>query len=759
MEGPKKNKVRNFTQQQKRQLAFLFGVIMLAFLCLLGRIIYLNVSKGDEYKRVVLSQGKYGSTTLPYQRGSIIDCNGNALAVSKRVYNVILDSSVVNDDKKKQDEHIKATANALSKCFGANSAELISYMKDNPDARYYVIKKRLDYEELEEFKKMVQAAKESDKDPDILGVWFEEEYKRYYPGGSLACDVIGYTNAGNAGAYGLEEYYNSTLNGTNGRVYGYLNDDVNVERTTIPAIDGNTLVTTIDANIQRIVEEKLKAYNDEYFGSYREGENGSKNIGCIIMKCDTGEVLAMAGYPVFDLNNPKDLNSIYTLEQLEKMDEKARKEAAENAKTEVVENTKTEVTGNSEETSEDNQNSETSETVPVQPISESQYAFDEKEALAAVWKNYCISETYEPGSVAKPFTVAIGLDSGKMSGEETYFCGGLLEIGGHKIRCHNRNGDGEMTVKSAIAQSCNVSLMHMGQAIGKEVFLKYFEQFNFGLKTNIDLTGEARTASLVFTNETMGNTELATSTFGQGFNVTMIEMITAFNSLVNGGYYYEPHMVKQILSADGAVVQNIEPRVLKQTISNTTSQRVIENCNAVVTEGTGKAARPAGYKIGGKTGTAETAPRGTGNYVVSFMGYAPADDPEIIIYVVIDRPNMSNQENGTRQACLICKEVLTEVLPYMNIFMTEELSEKEIAELQEKGLYNANLIKPEEKEEEEPETSEETLEKPEMKIDPATGYGIDPYTGEYLDPETGYPIDPNSSFMDDSGTTSEEKRN
>lgn len=706
MNEPKKKKTKIFSLPMKRQLAFLFGFIMLAFLGLLGRIIYLNVSKGEEYKKLILSNGKYGSTTLPYQRGAIVDSNGTTLAVSREVYNVILDASVINDKKEKSEEKINLAADALNEYLGVDKTDIISYLKENPDAKYRVVKKRLEYKEVEQLMKRITDSENSKEEPTIVGIWFEKEYQRYYPGGSLACDVIGYVNAGDAGAYGLEEYYNDTLNGTDGREYGYMNSDSSVERTTIPAVDGNTLVTTIDANIQRIVEEKIKDFNEEYYGEYREGENGSMNTGCIVMDCNNGEVLAMAGYPVFDLNDPKNLNSCYTPEQIEKLKE-----------------------------------NEVSD-------------FD---ALAAVWKNFCISETYEPGSVAKPFTVAMGLDSGKMTGNETYYCGGFLEIGGYKIRCHNRNGDGQMTVESAIAQSCNVALMHMGQAIGKETFLKYFEDFNFGLKTNIDLIGEARTKDLVFNRNTMGNTELATSTFGQGFNCTMIEMITAFSSLINGGYYYEPHMVKQIISAEGAVVSNIEPRVLKQPISNSTSEAIIQYCNAVVTSGTGKNARPAGYAIGGKTGTAEMAPRGHGDYVVSFMGYAPADDPQIIVYVVIDRPNMFYQENGTRQACLIAREIFTEVLPYMNIFMTEELSENEIAELQEKGLYNANLIRPDEEEEETTEEESETPEKPVMKIDPATGYGIDPVTGEYLDPQTGTPIDPNSSFMNEpaSGDTTQ----
>lgn len=699
----------------RKKLVILFVMVLLAFVVLGVRLILINTQKGDEYTHNVLSQRHYDSVTLPYQRGSIVDSKGTTLAVSKKVYNVILDVSVLTYYENRQEGYVLATIEALNKCFGMNSQELATYVKENPNSKYCVLEKQLDYEEIQPFLAMVEESENSDEITDIKGVWFEEEYLRYYPLGSVACDVLGYTNAGNAGAYGLEEYYNDTLNGTNGREYGYLNEDSNLERTTIPAVDGNTLVTTIDANIQKIVEEKITDYNVAYTNNYREGEDGSYNTGCIIMEVDTGNILAMAGYPFFNLNEPRNAELYFTPEELA-----ANEEAGG-------------TTG---------------------------------ELLAELWKNFCISSTYEPGSVAKPFTVALALDSGAITGNETYYCGGLLEIGGYKIRCHNRYGDGEISVCNAIAQSCNVALMHIADVTGENTYLKYFEEFNFGLKTNIDLTGEARTASLVFNSETMGPTELATSSFGQGYNVTMIQMISAFCSLVNGGYYYEPHMVSQILSADGSVIENIEPRVLKQTVSATTSEQIIEYCNEVVISGTGKKARPAGYSIGGKTGTAETVVNGVRSdtdYVVSFMGYAPADDPQIAIYVVIDRPNMPDQSAGTAEACIITKEILTEVLPYLNIFMTEELTEEEIADLEARGLYNANLVKPEEEPIEgeegqegttEGETSEE-LQKPEVEIDPETGYAIDPYTGEFLYPDTGRPVNPGSGLIQGGPDTSE----
>ena len=340
-----------------------------------------------------------------------------------------------------------------------------------------------------------------------------------------------------------------------------------------------------------------------------------------------------------------------------------------------------------------------------------------------------------------------------------------MHVGDHDIDCHNTYGDGVLTVQQGIERSCNVVMMRVGQAMGTDTFAEFQHAFNFGLKTNIDLQGEARTASLIYTKDNMGPTDLATNTFGQTFNTTMIQTITGFCSLINGGYYYEPHMVSKIVSPSGATVENIEPRVLKQTISETTSDTIVEFCNTVVTGeyGTGKTARPAGYMIGGKTGTAETLPRGNNEYVVSFMGYAPADDPEIAIYVVVDRPNVRYQDDA-KFATRIVRNILTEVLPYMGIFMTEELSEKEIAELEALEIEIMTPPEPEENTEgaaegENPDGSSENSENAgedtgegeneqeeyvevwkDFPIDPATGYAVDPNTGNYVDPVTGATI-------------------
>lgn len=677
---------KKFTVTMQKKLVVLFVIILLAFAGLSIRLLWHIRENGDRYKKQVLSQQEYNSITLPFRRGDILDSKGTALAVSEKVYNLVIDSKVILS----KEEYLEPTMKALGQCFELDMTAVRTYVKEHPTSAYYVPLKQLTYEQISGF----LALQEQDK--KIKGVWFEEEYKRVYPQNTLACDVIGFTNGGNVGSYGLEEYYNDILNGTAGREYGYLNDDSTLERTTKAAVDGYTIYSTIDSHIQGIVEKYLYEFNEQYKDNVREG-NGANNLGCIIMEVDTGNILAMASYPNFNCNNPRDLSAYYTEEEINTMKE--------------------------EETYYD--------------------------TLNALWRNFCISDTYEPGSTAKPFTVAMGLESGKLTGNETYECTGVWSVGGHDIKCNSRRGHGVLDVRGAVANSCNVALMKMAAVIGPETFAKYQEEFNFGLKTNIDLAGEARTVGLTYSAEQLGPAELATNSFGQGFNCTMIQMITGFCSLINGGYYYEPHMVSKIVTSGGATVENIEPRVLKQTISQSTSDKIIEYCNAVVTEGSGKSARPAGYAIGGKTGTAQTLPRGNGEYVVSFLGYAPADDPQIAIYVVVDRANVEEQANS-RLATGIVRNILTEVLPYLHIYMTEELSEAERKELEERQLEITNMYSsPEEVSGGDVSGGDVSdgnagtgIQEPIWKTyekDPQTGNYIDPDTGEQIDPDTGAP--------------------
>lgn len=696
-----KPKKKRFHFYMQKKLAVLFILVLLAFVGLGVRLIWIANEKGTQYEKEILQQQSYDSTTIPFKRGEIVDAKGTPLAVSEKYYNLVIDAEIINY----RAEYFEPTMTALASCFELDMNAVRSHVKNNTSSNYYVPLKLLTAEQKTKFEEL---AAENSK---IQGVWFESVYKRVYPMSTLACDVIGFASNDNVGSYGLEEYYNDILNGTTGREYGYLSADSTVERTIKPAEDGYTIHSTIDVNIQSIVEKYLFQFNEEYKNNYRTG-NGAENVGCIIMEVDTGEILAMASYPNFDLNNIYDKNRLLGSVLIDD-------------------------TGHY------------TDSYVTQDILDTMEGDWLNYNLYGLWKNFCITDTYEPGSTFKPFTVAAALETGVITGNEVYQCNGKLHIGGHDIHCHIRTGDGAVSVQDSIAWSCNVALMKIGEALGKTNFAKFQRSFNFGLKTNIDLAGEARTVDLLY-DETMGDADLATNTFGQNFNTTMIQVITGFCSLINGGNYYEPHLVNKITNSDGAVIQNIEPRLLKQTVSQSTSDKIRQYCTAVVMEEggsrrTGKTARPAGYAIGGKTGTAQTLPRGNKEYVVSFIGFAPADDPQIAIYVVVDRPNAEKQDDA-KFATRIVRNVLTEVLPYLNIYMTEDLTETEKAELE--ALQIEIMGKQDEILEDEAASQIQAGDagtsggntRPawmDYPVDPATGHLVDPTTGEHLDPETG----------------------
>lgn len=686
----KAQKTKKFTIKMQKKLVVLFLLVLLAFAGLSVRLFYLVKTNQTSYQKQVLSQQISDARTLPAKRGDIVDAKGTKLATSEKVYNLQIDAYIMQS----KEDYVEPTLQALSANFPQLDMNVIrTHLVSNPDSRYYIALRQLTFEQISGFK---EAQAENNK---IQGVYFEEEYKRIYPGGSLAADVVGFTTSDNRGQYGLEEFYNETLNGIPGREYGYLNEEDEVERTVKAAINGNTIHSTIDSNIQGIVEKYLKEFNEENKNAAKVG-NGAENVGCIIMECNTGNVLAMASYPTYDLNNTRDTSALLGSPRIEQYVNDKNYTIYRN----------------------------THETI-TQEVLDSMSDEDIMLNLNNLWKNFCISNTYEPGSVAKPFTVAAALETGSISWEDTFQCTGGLEVGGHFIKCHSykTGGEGTVTVRDSIAWSCNVALMKIGASLGKEEFVKFQNIFNFGLKTNVDLAGEARTANLLFPTDQMGAADLATNSFGQNFNVTMIQMATGFSSLINGGYYYEPHLVSKITNSSGAVVENIEPRVLKQTVSASTSELIRQACRATVMEEggsrrTGKTARPAGYAIGGKTGTAETLPRHNGQYVVSFMGFAPADDPQIVIYVVVDRGNGDSLGNA-KLATGIVRNVLTEVLPYLNIFMTEELSEKEIKELEEKQLAITTMYAQQIEEEKRAalEAAAEEMAKRDAGLDPNIG--------------------------------------
>ena len=604
----RRKKPKKLLRRMHNKLYIVFGVLCILFVALIFRLMYIEYTSGEKYEKIVLSQQEYDSTIIPYKRGDIVDSKGTVLATSVDVYNVILDSKVLHANEEK----ISSTIAYLTQCFPEITADQVNQeITDNPDREYTVLAKHVSYEEKAAFEALMNGEDTKDQ---IAGIWFEKEYTRTYPYNSLASAMIGFANA-TTGVIGLENQYNDTLNGTNGRSYGYLNADSNLEQTVIEPENGYSLVATIDTNIQSIVESAILQANEEMKQETEGQATGRNNTAVLVMDPQNGDVLAMASYPNFDLNNPKDLSAYFTEEELAGMSDE-----------------------------------------------------DKMNQLNKLWQNYTISNTFEPGSTFKPFTEAMGLDSGSLRGDETYICDGSEWVSGHEIHCVNRSGHGTEDLRGALRDSCNDALMQMVRAIGPANFAKYSREYGFGQKTGIDLPGEASTASLIFSEEQLARTEsnLAVSSFGQGFNVTMIQLASSFCSLINGGNIYQPHVVKKIVDGSGNTVQEISPVVTKETVSQEVSDTLRDYMYTVVSEGTGAKAAVEGYAIGGKTGTAEKVPRGSGNYVVSFIGFAPVDDPQVVVYVVVDEPHVADQSHCS-QSSYIAKNIFSQILPYMNI--------------------------------------------------------------------------------------------
>lgn len=667
------------TNRMKRKLALLFTIIVLALIGVNVRLAYINKTNGDKYTKRVLAQQDTNSTLLPYRRGDILDRNGTILATSEKVYNLILDPKVLSQNADEEDpdkDCVEPTLQALVQYFGLDEAELRATYNDRIDSSYVVLLRQLTKDEISEFEALME---DDEAGARIKGVWFEDSYIRHYPYDSLACHVIGYTVTGNQGQTGIEQEYSDVLNGTNGRSYKYLNEDLEQSTMVRQPTDGNTVVSTIDATLQEIVEKYIDKFIEDYTNKNTEGP-AAKNIGVIMMNPQNGEILAMASDVDYDLNNPHDLveNGYLTQEEADAMSEE-----------ELL------------------------------------------DARNQMWRNFCISDGYEPGSTVKPLTVAAALELGVVSDSSTFVCdGGQTVVEGQpRIKCAKRAGHGLITLEGALMFSCNDALMQIGAMLGYENYLKYQEIFNFGLKTNIDLPGEANNATTVFNEDTLGVTELATSSFGQGYNTTMIQVASAFSSVINGGYYYQPHVVKKILDADGGTVENIGATLVRQTVSEKTSSLIRQylyhtmygEADSNGNNATGRNARVAGYAMGGKTGTAQKIPRSDRKYLVSFIGFAPVDNPQVVCYVVVDEPNAADAtaQASSSFAQEIFKNIMTEAMPYLNIYATEEIP----ADMQDE-------VDAQKAAEEESGSTEEGTEEGTAEEELPEGTLIDPNTGE-----------------------------
>ena len=604
---------KKINHQMKGKLAGLFGAVLLALVCLLGRITYINATNGDKYKKQVLTQAqqKFENDVLPAKRGNIYDRNGNILATSNKVYNVILDCKTVNSDP----DYVEPTIRALKEILGIDEEKVRSLLSDSrtSQSQYQILLKQLSMDKKKEFEAYTTVEEDSPLSDtekkergNVKGVWFEEDYLRSYPFKSLACDTIGFTLARDVADVGIESYYNSTLMGADGRQYGYLNSQSDVEQTIIEPVDGKNIVTTLDVGIQQIVEKYVNGFKKKM---------GAKNIGVVVQDPNTGEILAMDAGDRYDLNDPRDLSSLYSEEEIKAMNDE--------------------------------------ETVT---------------ALNAMWNNFCVTDAFEPGSVVKPIVMAGALEKGSIAEGDNFVCDGGQAFGANNntfIKCAvYPDSHGTEDLMHVIANSCNDGMMQIAEKMGAEQFIKAQSLFNFGSRTGIDLPNEG--SGIIHTMDTMGETELACSAFGQGYTCTMLQEINAMSSVINGGYYYQPHLVKEIQDSNGSTVKTVEPVLLKQTISSEISAAIRSYMEDSVIEGTSRHSKVQGYSSGGKTGTAEKFPRGNKKYLVSFITFAPVEEPQVIVYVVVDEPNAEEQADS-KYPQYIAQGILSELLPYLNV--------------------------------------------------------------------------------------------
>lgn len=623
------------------KLVWLFGIVVLAFVGLGIRITVINASQGKQYSKQVLSQSqqKYDSRVIPFKRGDITDRNGVVLATSEKVYKVILDCKVVNT----KEEYVKPTIKALVDVLGLDEETIREKLEDETtkSSQYQILQSNVSINQKKAFEDYTDVSSDEAKETltkeeiaersNVKGVWFEEDYRRVYPLNSTASHLVGFTYTGNTADWGIEGYYSSTLNGVNGRQFGYYNSDDDVEQTIIDPVNGNSVQSTIDLNIQQVVEKYIDKFMTGMANGPR-GEQGAANVGVVVANPKNGEILAMATDNPYNLNNPRDLTPYYSDEEIQEMKDKDGGTMLK--------------------------------------------------ALYGIWQNYCISDAFEPGSTVKPLTIGAALDADVVQPTDTFVCDGYQKFGDTMIRCSiYPRAHGTETLSDLIKHSCNDGLMQIGALLGPEEFLKYQKIFNFGSTTGIDLPGEATGILHSEENLSSGSTELASASFGQGYTCTMIQEIAAICSAINGGYYYQPHVVSKIMNEDGDVIKDIQPVVTKQTVSSDVSALIRQYMGAVMeSDGTGATAKVDGYSMGGKTGTAQKYPREDKKYLVSFIGFAPLDDPQVVVYVVVDEPNAESQADSL-YAQYLYKGIMTEILPYLNIFQDEEVTDKPNAKM------------------------------------------------------------------------------
>lgn len=585
-----------------KRILIMAVVIIFLMTTTVARVFYLTIVRGEELSEKAETQ-QLKDTEITAMRGTIYDSNGNVLAQSASVWNVFIDPLNIKD--KQRDLIVDEFANL----FGYDADEKKEfYDKTNHQNHYELVEKKVENNIKEKISKFVSK--------NELGgcIGTEQTTKRYYPYGTLASSVIGFTGADDQGLSGIEAYYDEQLTGTNGRIItakdAKSNNIANDYETSIAATDGDSIVLTINQTIQYYLEKGLRETMNEY---------QAKGAYGVVMNCNTGAVLAMSSLPDYDCNEPYKLTYSKDKKAIKKLSDKTAKQEAESA------------------------------------------------AVQNQWRNFTVSDTYVPGSVFKTFVASAALEENVVNLNTTYNCTGSIQVDKYKMKCHYHPGHGTQTLTQGLENSCNPFFITIGQKLGVHNYFKYFDAFGFTQKTNIDLPGEA--SPQYYKEDQYGIVELSSASFGQTNSLTPIQVCTGLCAIANGGKLLQPYLVSSIADANGKTVKKTQTKEIRQVISADTSEKVRKMMKSVVDNGTGKNGYVAGYSVGGKTGTSTKlgeSKNGEGDkYIVSFGAIAPSDDPEIAMLIIVDEPN---QDLGGGALCApIAAQVTQEAMNVLGI--------------------------------------------------------------------------------------------
>ncbi len=608
-EGKKRLKLNIY---MRRKLTIAFGMVSAVLFALALYIVVLMRNNGQDYQKLILSQQGYSTSVIPFKRGNIVDRNGTLLAYSEEVYNLILDPSVILYSKQASDPEPNRgiTVDALVRCFGYDRDELNRLLDENRTSQYLRYARQLTEAQIDVFltyQSEYNGAKGSDgkslHKDSITGVWFETEYKRAYPYKEIACTVLGFSGSDSSEGHWGMEEY---YNDALTGINGKSYSFMNQNGEYERVLQEAEDGCTVVSTIDWYIQSVVQEKIKEFIA-----ENRYTNVGVIVMNPTTAEILAMATDKSFDPANPMDFSLTYSEEELAAMTDEEKK------------------------------------TLQNQ-----------------MWRNFAISDAYPPGSVSKELTVAMGLEEAVVNAETIFECDGGENIQGTYIRCTGQHGT--LNLEQCLWFSCNDAMMNLAARVSVATMLRYERNFGLGSRTGVDLPGEA--TGVIFTEDTMSAVDMATCSFGQGYSATMIQMAASYCALINGGYYYQPRIVSRILDANGGLVRAFEPELIRTVVTEETSSFMrMAAYDTVESPSTAGVGRIEGYKVGGKTGTSQKYPIEEGEYVISYMAFVPADNPQLLVYAVVDEPEHEGEEVSNRGAVLLERSVMLELLPYLGI--------------------------------------------------------------------------------------------